>query len=159
MKLDLKGLNEEEKRLAKEAAGQVLVSGINEFLDRSESPVQGGRFKSRKKDGGVSTLFEDGDLRASITFEELESDHVEVGVFDSAPQVERLKAFNHTTGDTLPQRQFIAPPNKRFKEPIMRRVNDAIDPVRERAEARKLVERELVETILTEEDILDILGE
>ena len=159
MKLNLKGLSKAEKERAKRAAGQVLVDGINEYLDRSDSPVSGGRFKSRKKEGGLSRLFEDGDLRAHITFEELDSDHVEVGVFDSAPEVERLKAFNHTTGDTLPQRQFVAPPNRRFKKDIMERVDDVIDPIREEAKERRRLERELVETVLTEDDISDLLGE
>lgn len=160
MKLNLKGLNEDEKLRAKRLAGNILVQSINEFLDRSTSPVVGDRYKSSLANNeGKSRLFEDGDMRAHITFEELESDHVEVGIFESAPEIERLKAFNHTTGDTLPQRQFIAPPNRRFKKEIMERVEQSLEPVREAARTRKEVEKELVETILTDQDILDILGQ
>jgi len=157
VKLNLKGLNSEEKELAKITAGQILVESINEFLDRSESPVQGGKFKEKKIDGTSSQLFEFGDMRSQITFEELESDHIEVGIFSDAPEVERLKSFNHNTGDTLPKRQFIAAPNKRFKKEIMDEIDRSLDEIREDAKARKEDEDLIVQTILEPEDILGLL--
>lgn len=145
MKLNLKGLTTKEKERAKEKAGEIIVEEINKFLDRSKSPVAGGRFKSRKKDGGVSTLFEDGDLRIAIDFKELDTDHVEVGVFDDSPKVERLKAFNHNAGDTLPQRRFIASPNQRFDDKIMRKVSSEIDKIKADSEETKQLAREVLD--------------
>jgi len=151
-------LNPEEKRRAKTEAGNIIVEGINQILDRHDSPVERGQFKRNKKDGQPSSLFEFGDMRAQITFEELDSDHIDVGIFSDAPEVERFKAFNHNTGDTLPKREFIASPNKRFKKEIMDRVDEAIDAIREDAEQRQEIENNLVETVLTGEDLLDILN-
>ena len=150
MKLDLTGLSPEEKVRAKSLAGQILVDEINDYLDRSESPVSGGKFKKEltyKK--GDSTLFEFGDMRSQITYETGEDveNYVEVGIFENAPEVERLKSFNHNTGDTLPQRRFIASPNQRFEEDIMTQVNNAVESVREQAQEEL---NQLVEEILNE---------
>ncbi|NQX99776.1 MAG: hypothetical protein HRT70_01335 [Flavobacteriaceae bacterium] len=131
MNLNLKGLSEEQKQRAKRIAGEILVEEINSSLDRSTSPVKGGKYKRKKKDGTDSELFEFGDMRASISFEEQQDDSVTVGIFENAVQVERLKAFNHNNGDTLPQRRFIAAPNQVFKKGIMDRVNNAINEIRD----------------------------
>lgn len=158
MKLNLKGLNQEEKTRAKQESGIAIVDGINDFLDQHVSPVSGGRFKQKKADGTLSSLFEFGDMRAQITFEELETDHVEVGIFADAPTKERLKAFNHGTGDTVPKREFIAAPNKKFKKVIMDSVNTIVGEIKEEAKAKKEIEDDLVQTILEPEDLLEILG-
>ena len=151
-------MNQSEKREAKESAGAILVEGINSILDTHSSPVENGRFKSTKADGKLSSLFKDGDMRSQITFEELETDHVEVGIFGNAPTVEKLKAYNHNVGDTLPVREFIAKPNKRFKKSIMDKVNASTERIREEAKSRKKEEDDIVEDILTPDDLLDILG-
>lgn len=145
MKLNLKGLSTKEKERAKEKAGEIIVEEINKFLDKSKSPVKGGRFKKNKKDKTRSTLFEDGDLRIAIDFKELDSDHVEVGVFDSSSTVERLKAFNHNVGDTLPQRRFVASPNQRFDDKIMKKVNIEIDKIKADSEETKQLAKEVLD--------------
>jgi hypothetical protein len=128
--LNLKGLTSDQKEKAKSIAGEIIVDEINSFLDKSLSPVKGGNFKKKKADGTKSELFEFGDMRGHITFNELDSDAISVGVFEDAPLVERLKSFNHNTGDTLPQRKFIAAPNQVFNPKIMKKVNSAIDKLR-----------------------------
>ena len=133
VKLNLKGLSPDEKQLAKSVAGEILVEEINDYLDTSRSPVKGGKYKRRKKDGLPSLLLESGDMRSFIDFEPLESDHVEVGVFEDSPTVERLKMFNHNVGDTLPRRETIPAPNKVFKKDIMAKVNRAVDEIRARS--------------------------
>ena len=110
--LDLDGLSREAKTRAKDEAGRILVEEINSFLDRSTSPVSGGRFKSQKKDGTASLLFEQGDMRSSITFKKRQGNDIEVGVFNKR---EAPKAFNHNEGDTLPQRKFIPADGENFK--------------------------------------------
>lgn len=153
----MKGLTQEEKSKAKRESGIVIVDEINKFLDRSTSPVEGGRFKERKADGSRSSLFEFGDMRSQITFEELGTDHIDVGIFEGAPTKERLKAFNHGTGDTVPKREFIAAPNKRFKKSIMNKVSRIVKIIKEDAVASKQIEDDLVQTILSEDDLLDLL--
>jgi len=126
------------------------VEEINASLDRSTSPVKGGKYKRKKKDGTDSELFEFGDMRASISFEEQQDDSVTVGIFENAAQVERLKAFNHNSKKSknapLPQRRFIAAPNQVFTDDIMNRVNSAIDEIKEDAE----IERELNDLLAQE---------
>lgn len=135
MKLNLKGLSRSDKERAKELAGEIIVGEIGNFLDESKSPVQGGKFKKKKVDGERSILFEFGDMRDAIKYEPMESDHVEVGIFEDAAQVERLKIYNHNVGDTVPQRRAIAAPNQKFKKSIMEKVNKSIDRLKKDSEA------------------------
>jgi len=146
----LKDLSSDLKEQAKRIAGQILVDEINSSLDASRSPVRNGKFKTKKADGTTSRLFKEGDLRANISFEEGDGDYITVGIFDAAGDTETAKAFNHNTGDTVPQRRFIPAPNQVFKKPIMDKVNRAI---KELKEAQREVEdqtSELVNQILDE---------
>ncbi len=138
VKLDLSDLNLAERIIAKQEAGEIIVEEIQRHLDQSKSPVKNGKFKLRKADGQRSELFEFGDMRAQITFEELEGDEIEVGIFDTAPEVERLKSFNHNVGDTVPQRRFVPSPNQVFKASIMKRVNDNTESIREESQEQEV---------------------
>ena len=131
VKLNLQGLSDSAKAEAKQIAGEIIVDEIHDFLDNSKSPAIGGKFKKRLAKGGNSQLFEDGDMRAAITFAELNGDAIEVGIFKSAKTIERLKSYNHNIGDTLPERRFIPDKSKGFKRSIMKKVNAAIDELRE----------------------------
>ena len=124
-------MTEKQKREAKRIAGEIIVDGINASLDASESPVRGGRFKPNKADDSPSRLFEEGDLRANITFEEGSGDFITVGVFSSAGDTETAKAYNHNVGDTLPQRRFIPSPNQVFNKEIMERVEQELGLIRQ----------------------------
>lgn len=147
VKLDLSGLTQEQKTRAKELAGNILVDQINSFLDRSLTPVKGGRWTRKKADGSVSTLFQDGDMRSQITFQELEDeDAIMVGIFSDAPAVETAKSFNHNTGDTVPQRRFIPSPNQVFRPVIMNKINSAINEIRQSGDDLSDIERRILES-------------
>lgn len=120
-------MTKSQKKLAKSEAGKIIVEGINEFLDQSKSPVSGGSFKTKLKDGGRSILFEEGDLRDAIVSKNRKGDEIEVGVFKSA---ETPKAYNHNKGDTLPKRQFIPGEDENFKGKITKRVDQRLDEIR-----------------------------
>ena len=120
-------LTSSEKAEAKVSIGNFVVDKINQFLDRSLSPVSKGAFKKKLKKGGNSKLFEDGDMRAAISFEEFR-DGVEVGIFDSS---QAIKAFNHNTGDTLPTRKFIPAKDEKFKREINLGIKDIISELLE----------------------------
>jgi len=128
VKLNLKGLTREQKTQAKSEAGRLIVEGINDYLDKSKSPVSGGEFKVKKKDGERSILFEEGDLRDAITSKNRKGDEIEVGVFKSS---ERAKSYNHNIGDTVPTRRFIPGEDENFKKTIMSRVNQRIKEIKE----------------------------
>lgn len=146
MNLNLRGLSSQEKAEAKVVAGDIFVEEINKFLDKSSSPVEGGAFKKKKADGDSSKLFEFGDMRASITFEGRGENKVEVGIFNES---EAPKAFNHNTGDTLPQRAFIPERDEQFSEKIMSKVNQAIKEIKDRSQVRVDITSDLVEEVLT----------
>ncbi len=153
VKLNLKGLTPEGKERAKRIAGEILVDGINQALDSASSPVEGGSYESDKADGTPSELFEDGFMRNEIKSRPANGDAVEVGIFQDAPLIERLKGYNHNVGETLPQRRFIAAPNQVFKESIMNRVDDAIQDIRKDRKPSKA--REFgVEGLISDEDLV-----
>lgn len=113
-------MNRTQKKIAKEEAGRLIVEGIQDSLDQSLSPVSGGSFKRNTKDGERSILFEEGDLRDAIISKNRSGDEIEVGVFKSS---EKLKAYNHNIGDTVPTRQFIPDEDQTFKKKVLDRVD------------------------------------
>lgn len=133
VKLDLKGLNRTQKKIAKEEAGRLLIEGIQQSLDESLSPVSGGSFKRTTKDGDRSILFEEGDLREAIVSKNRSDDRIEVGVFKSS---ERKKAYNHNMGSnnssnsTVPERRFIPDENQTFKKKVMDRVDRRLKEIK-----------------------------
>lgn len=157
MKLNLKGLSQDRKARAKEIAGEILVEEINSFLDGSKTPVSKGKFKKNKKDGSASDLFEFGDLRVQIESRPNETDHVSVGLFEDAPQLQKDKALGHNSGFKghpnekklkKYKREFIPAPNKVFKKNIMKRVNDGIDAIRAEQEQEEQLAAEILSDTL-----------
>lgn len=128
MTLDLEGMSRTAKTRAKEEAGRIIIEEIHNHLDSSTSPVEGGSFKPLKADGTASLLFQEGDMRSAITFKKRTGSNIEVGIWKKK---ETPKAFNHTTGDTLPKREFIPRENDNFKESISTKVERAVNDIRE----------------------------
>ena len=71
--------------------GKAIVSEMQSKMDVAKSPVDGGRWKSVRKDGSISVLFDNGDLRDAIDFK-IKGDNVEVGVYQAS---EVPKAYAH----------------------------------------------------------------
>lgn len=134
IELDLQGLSDEQRQKAKRVAGDIIVDGINDILDQSRSPVLGGSFQKMKADNTRSILFEFGDMRDSIEWRDAGGDQIEIGSWDAD---ETPKLYNHTVGDTLPQRQVLPFSNETFKDEIMDRVRQAIDDIRETGAPRR----------------------
>ena len=153
--MDLKGLSQQNKQRAKEAVGELLVDEIESFLDESKSPVKNGKFKRTLKDGRPSNLLDEGRMRSELDFEVPETDHVDVGIFETSPQVEKDKALGHNSGfKGHPnqskmkkfKREFIPAPNKTFKQPIKRKIKDVVDSIKnEQAETERLARQVLEE--------------
>lgn len=125
---NLEPLTDDDVSNAKEVAGEVLVQEIHKSLDKGQTPVDGGAYKRKLADGKrVSRLLDEGDMRAHITHTQSASG-VKVGVFKSAPKIERLKASGHNLGDAAHgvQREFIPNKGKYFKESILKKMNRAV---------------------------------
>lgn len=121
-----------QKDKAKKVAGEIIVEETNKFLDKGKSPVSKGAYKKMMADGKtVSDLLESGDMRAHISFEE-HPKGVKTGIFDSAPELDRLKASGHNKGDSAnhTKREFVPTPSKKYKKTIMDKVNGAIKEIK-----------------------------
>jgi len=166
--LNLSGLTEDQKQLAKERAGEIIIDYIQESLDQGKSPVKGfGRFKRLSAQyandfkGGDRNpdLFLDGDMREQIEFKTT-STGIEVGIFDSAPKIDRLKASGHNRGDSASkvQRRFIPSPNQKFDDSVMREINSEINDIRQASESDDLQPSEIFTDDALDSIILRILS-
>ena len=132
--LDLSNVPEAKREDIKREVGFIIIDRINEHLNRSESPVKNGKFKSRLADGDRSRLLDTGDMRAEIEFQ-TNATGVEVGVFDKN---ETGKAYAHNTGfaghPVLSgrglERQFIPAPGSDFVSSIEDEIKDVVDKVK-----------------------------
>lgn len=115
-------LSEDQQEDVKEMVGDLLLEEIENYLDKSSSPVSGAPFKARKKDGEPSILYERGDLRSSLEWESIDGG-VEIGIFQES---EAPKAFNHNVGDTVPTRRFIPLEGEQFKKQINTKIKKLV---------------------------------
>jgi len=115
-------LSSDEKEDIKEMVGDLLLEEIESFLDESESPVNGGKYKRLKKDGEPSTLELTGDMRSTLEWSSVKGG-IKVGIFGNG---ETEKAFNHNVGDTVPVRRFIPLPDEEFKPAIVRKIRSLV---------------------------------
>ena len=135
-------MSQEAKTRAKNIAGEIIIDGIEDALDDSESPVQGGKFKSKKADGTLSRLLDKGDMRFSLESKNRKGDDIEIGVFKKK---ERAKAYGHTTGfkghkfldKSKNKREFIPGKSQLFDKGIMNEVTEAIEDIKEFDEFKK----------------------
>ena len=108
---------------AADAAGETIVKEIHKSLDKGVSPVEGGSYKRKLADGRrISRLLDQGNMRAYITYDQTAMG-VKVGIFKTAPRIERLKASGHNQGDSITriQREFIPKKGDFFKEKIIKK--------------------------------------
>jgi hypothetical protein len=115
-------LSSDEKEDVKEMVGDLLLEEIESFLDKSSSPVEGGKYKARKKDGEASQLYETGDMRSTLEWVSVRGG-IKVGIFEPN---EAPKAFNHNVGDTLPVRRFIPMEGESFKPAIQNKIRKLV---------------------------------
>lgn len=113
----------------KKEVGDFIIESILSSVADSVSPVDGGKFekklsKAYAEETGktFANLDLNGDMLNSLV-SRVTDKGVEVGIFDSS---QTPKAFNHNTGDTLPQRQFIPSARQKFDADIMAGVNEIV---------------------------------
>ncbi len=128
LSLDLGEVDQSTRDRIKAEVGQLIIDEINDHLDESRSPVAGGSYKRLKADGERSILFEYGDMRDSLEWRDAGGDEIEVGIWNRS---ETPKAYNHTVGDTLPQREFIPADRDSFRRSIMDKIDDTVKRIKE----------------------------
>lgn len=126
----LNGLPDELVTEIMSEIGDYLKVSILDFVGDSRSPVSGGKFKKKlspdyaEREGkDEANLDQTGSMLDSLTFE-VNGTTLTIGIFD---EDQAAKAFNHNTGDTLPQRQFIPMDDQTFKREIMQGIDEIIN--------------------------------
>lgn len=130
----------EQKERAKKVAGEIILDGIQEYLDEGKSPVKKESFPKLSKayadaeKGGDTTpdLFLSGDMREEIEVKN-HADGVKVGVFKDSPEAKKASWHNLVNKRTKNKikRRFIPDPSQEFKKPIMDEVKDALKDIRQ----------------------------
>jgi len=132
----LKKVKPSKRKETAELIGITLIDSMGEFLDRSTSPVSKGLFKKtlskayKKLTGKTKADLQlSGDMLGDLQVDAFK-DRVTIKITD---REEKLKSFNHNTGDTLPVRKFLPDDanNEKFKPAIMKRVAEIIDDASE----------------------------
>lgn len=124
-------LTKKQVEKAKKVAGDFLIKEIHKHLDKGTTPVKDGSYKKYLKGGKkISKLLDEGDMRSHIK-RKVRKSGVEVGIFRTAPKIERLKASGHNFGDAAHgvQREFIPMKGKFFTETIIKKMNRAVKEV------------------------------
>ena len=120
----LENVPRERRSAVKSEVGEFVVEQILQFTGSAKTSVKRGSYKAtldgeyaaREKGGNRRANLElEGDMLSSLDFTSGSGDQIEVGIFDRS---QTPKAFNHTTGDTLPQRQFITSESEDFRREI-----------------------------------------
>lgn len=125
-----------KRKQVAEQIGFAVIDEIVQHLQSGKSPVSKGNYKktlspeyAKKVGKRISDLDLTGDMLGNLSFDAFK-DRV---VFKITDGTQKKKAFNHNTGDTLPQRQFL--PNddagEKFKRAIDGVINRIIDDASE----------------------------
>ena len=142
----LQGLSRKQRTQAKNEIRDYVLSEIESHTQAQTSPVDGSRFaelssayrkvKRALGKGGDADLHLNNDMINSLHAVNKENG-VEFRITDS---LEKLKSFNHNTGDTVPRRQFLPDDQRRgkfgtFNSDIRDGINSIIRRVRESEES------------------------
>jgi len=126
----IKKIKPSKRKEVTELIGVTVIDAMGEYLDKGSSPVSKGSYKKKMADGKtISDLYETGAMLGNLKFINTK-EKVEFKITDTT---EKLKAFNHNTGDTLPTRQFLPDDEKgeKFKRSIMQKVKGIINDASE----------------------------
>ena len=126
----IKKVPKEKRKEVTELIGITLVDSISEYTGRGNSPVSKGEYKKKMADGKTtSDLYETGAMLGNFKVNGL-MNKVRIEITKNK---EKLKSYNHNTGDTLPVRKFLPDDTKeeKFKPAIMKRVKEIIDDASE----------------------------
>ena len=140
----LKKIPRSKRKDAKELIGNYLLDAIFNDTESAKSPVTGRKFKALSKEYKSLKKANTGrgaaDLRLTETMlPSLMAKNTTNGVkIEITKRVEKLKAFNHITGDTLPSRPFLPDDNgeavkpklkgaNQFRTSIVRGIDDIIE--------------------------------
>lgn len=125
---ELENVKPGKRKQAAKEFGEALKNGILRATRKQKSPVSGQnkykklskdykKFKTKQGKAPVPNLRLEKEMLPSIRIDATKNG-VELKITD---RVEKLKAFNHNTGDTVPKRKFIPDDSKdeKFKRNVL----------------------------------------
>lgn len=123
---------EDNQTEAADDVAQYLIESILDYIGDSKSPVAGGSFKAElskayaEREGKEKANLDlNGDMLNALTFKvNYATGTITIGIFE---EDQAIKSFNHNTGDTLPQRQFIPGEDELLKAEIIRGVGRILE--------------------------------
>ena len=128
----IKKVKPSKRKKVTELIAVTVIDSIENFLSRGVSPVAKGAFKktlspeyAKKTGKKIANLSESGVMLDDLSFANFK-DKITFKITDSK---EKLIAFNHNTGDTLPTRTFMPDDNAngRFKPAIRKQITNIIN--------------------------------
>ncbi len=137
LQLDLTGIPLDEREDAKQAVLDYIKEQMLSDLGQAVSPVTGdsftplskeyAKYKETKSSNVIPNMELTGALLDSLTGIDKGGTKIEIGWFEDDQAV---KAFNHTTGDTVPKRPLIPKPDEDFRSGIMDEIESILDEFR-----------------------------
>lgn len=137
LSLDLTGIPLKARADAKAEVLQYLEEQMLADFAKAKSPVTGQKFvplsaaykdvKKGQSSSVIANMELTGALLDSLKGIDKPGNKIEIGWFDSDQAV---KAFNHTTGDTVPERPLIPAPREDFRSGIMSEIEKILDEYR-----------------------------
>jgi len=137
LSLDLEGIPQDMREDAKAEVMDFVREQMLADLGEATSPVTGRAFKQLSKaykefkagesSSVIANMELSGDMLDALEVEDKGGSKIEIGSFD---EDQAVKAYNHTTGDTLPKRPLIPAPADNFRGGIMKEISAILDGYR-----------------------------
>ncbi len=137
LELDLTDIPEEDQDRAKRDVLDYIKEQILADLSAAKSPVTGKafvplskeykKFKETQSSSPTANMELTGAMLDALTGVAYDDNTIEVGWFDPD---QAAKAYNHTVGDTVPQRELIPGPSDDFRASTMREIASILDNYR-----------------------------
>jgi hypothetical protein len=130
------GIPRSDRATAVKDVADFVKESMLDYYGDGVSPVTGDKFKRLSKDyakfkrGQSSSAYANmeltGEMLDALEYK-IKGSKIEIGWFGG---VDAKKAFNHTTGDTLPKRPLVPTARQKFDDPIEEGITEILDAYR-----------------------------
>jgi hypothetical protein len=137
LSLDLSDIPADQQEDAKAEVMDFLKEQMLSDIGEAKSPVTGRAFRKLSKDyaeykeGESSSVIPNmeltGEMLDALEVEDRGGSKIEIGWFE---EDQAAKAFNHTTGDTVPKRPLIPTPSQEFRPGILEEIENILGEYR-----------------------------
>lgn len=136
--LDLDGIPRDKREAAKAEVMDYIKEQVIADIGEATSPVTGAKFKKLSKEYAeeksevssnvIPNMELTGAMMDALDVVDKGGSKIEIGWFD---EEQAVKAFNHTTGDTVAKRPLLPSPKDDFRGGIMSEIASILDGYRD----------------------------